>query len=354
MMRWFLAPLLITIGTSTALAQPAQAPVRAIRGHFELVPLLTTALKAPDSAVRARCVFLLGQIGSRRSATALAPLLSDPSRAVRYQAGIALCNLGDARGLAATGAALASAAEWIRYYAVHALAGLASEDARRTLASLRQGQPELITEQTDEALKTWPWPSVPPEKATRALGPYRNLTDLFIDAGGVFVVESDVYWHQGVYPQCVRCNETTTFLDPAYVDVYSNSAWLLWSMGQHDRSISVVAQGVSANPKSWEAWYNLGYQHVLMHEYARAVRPLKRSVALGAPAINYHQYCHALEKSGHPELALKEWQVLLKAFPGDVIAPRQIARLQKVLRGEEPPQSNGTGGESARLPAHAC
>jgi len=354
MVSWFATPLLMTICTPVALAQAAEAPVRTVRGHFELAPLLTTGLVAPDSAVRARSAFLLGQIGSRRSATAIAPLLCDPSRAVRYQAGIALCNLRDARGLAAAGAALASAAEWIRYYAVHALAGLASEDARRALASQRRGQPQLISEQVDEALKAWPWPSVPPEKATRALGPYQNLSDLFIDAGGIFVVESDGYWHRGVYPQCVRCNETTTFLDPAYVDMYSNSAWLLWSMGQHDRSLSVLWQGVNANLRSWEAWYNLGYQHVLMHEYPRAVRPLKRSVELGAPAVNYHQYCHALEKAGHPDLALKEWQTLLKAFPGDGVALRQIDRLERVLRGEGPPQNGGTGGESARRPTPAC
>jgi hypothetical protein len=353
-MRWLTAPVWLGLCLAFAGASEQKMPIRSIQGHFELVPQVLGGSTDSDSAARARSAFLLGQIGSRRCTRALLPMLDDPSRAVRYQAGIALCALGDERGLAAAGAALASAAEWIRYYAVSAIAGLATERARQTLRSLRPDQPPLITEHLDEALKQWPWPSAPPLRAAQPMGPYGTLEDLMVDAGGVFVVESDVYWHKGQYPQCVRCNETVTFLDPAYVEMYGNSAWLLWSMGLNRRALAVVWQGVQANQHSWSAWFNLGYQCMLMHDYTKAARFLKRSVELGAPAVNYRQYCHALEKSGRPDLALKEWQGLLETHPDDPIAPRQISRLQRVLRGEEPPEKPGPGGDSVRRPGQAC
>jgi tetratricopeptide (TPR) repeat protein len=344
-MRTLAVSVALVYSSALLPAEGAQAPVRSVRGHFELVAQLTGGLTAGDSAVRARCAFLLGQIGSPYSAAAIRPLLRDSSRAVRYQAGIALCALSDSAGSAAAGAALASAAEWIRYYAVNGLAALSGEAARQTLVMLRPGQPELIGGTIDEALKDWPWPSVPPLAAARKLGPYDGLHDLFVDVGGAFVVESDTYWHKGNYAQCVRCNEAVTFLDPRYVEMYSNSAWVLWSMGDSARSISVLKQGIDANPKAWDSWFNLGYQYVLMKDYAKAARVLKRAVELGAPALSARQYCHALEKSGRPDLALEAWQSLLKAHPDDGVAPNHIARLKKLLsEGGKPSEP---GGESA-------
>lgn len=306
-------------------------PIGDLSGHFELVPALVGGLKAQDSAVRARSAFVLGQIGSRKTAGAIRPLLRDPSRAVRYQAGIALCALADDGGVSAAGAALASAAEWIRYYAVHGLSGVATDKTRTVLEAQRAGQPTLIMEQIDEVLKGWPELRIAPARAERRMGPYGSLHELFVEAGGIYVVQSDRYWHGGKYPQCVRCNQTVTFLDPHYVDIYSTSAWLLWSMGQDARAVSVLRQGIDANPTDPDAWFNFGFHYMLKHEYATAARALKRAVELGVSAIGHRQYCHALEKSGHPELALKEWQALLKASPDDPIAPRQIARLKEVL-----------------------
>jgi len=327
---------LLEQGPPSANAHPAaehegSPPIGDLSGHFELVPALLKGLTAQDSAVRARCAFLLGQIGSRKSTAAVRALLHDPSRAVRYQAGIALGHLGDDAGLPAAGAALASAAEWVRYYAVHGLAGLATESARSVLESLRPGQPTLVAEQIDEVLEAWPTRTVPPVRAEGKMGPYGSLHELFIDAGGPLVVESDRYWHKGKYLQCVRCNQVAVFLDPQYVDLYSNSAWLLWSLGLDARAASVLRQGVDANPEDAGAWFNFGYHYMLKREYSAAARFLRRAVELGVPAIGHRQYCHALERSGHPDLALSEWKVLLKAHPDDVIAPRQITRLKEVL-----------------------
>jgi len=82
-----------------------------------------------------------------------------------------------------------------------------------------------------------------------------------------------------------------------------------------------------------------------MKDYAKAARVLKRAVELGAPALSARQYCHALEKSGRPDLALEAWQSLLKAHPDDAVAPNHIARLKKLLsEGDRPSEP---GGESA-------
>lgn len=313
----------------------AEEIARAVAGHYELTPTLRRGLTAQDDAVRARCAFLLGQVGERSAAEALRPLLADPSLAVRRQAGIALCALGRAEGLPATEAALASAAEWIRYYAVQALAGIATDPAQAALQARREGQGELIAGQIDVAIEAWPWPSAPPAPAAEKMEISGSLHELFVEVGGAWVVESDEYWHGGDYLQCVRCNETTLFLDPHHVELYGTSAWLLWSLGLNDRATSLLRRGVKANPTDWEAWFDAGYQHSLMNEHGTAARFLRRAVDLGAPAVQSRQYCHALEKSGRPAAALEAWQALQRRFPDDPLAAGHIARLRRVLAGED-------------------
>jgi len=322
---------------AAATAATAQSVPRAYAGHYELVPQLLPGLSAQDDAVRARCVFLIGQIGDRKAAAGIRPLLGDPSLAVRYQAGIALCALGDSAGVPTARAALASAAEWIRYYAVQALADLATDPARTALNALRADQSELIGGMIDEAMKTWPWPSAPPAPAKEKLEAAESLHELFIEVTAPLVVESDGYWHDGNYPQCIRCNEAIIFLDPHFVEQYGTTAWLLWSLGLNDRAFSVLRQGLAANPNDWQMWFDTGYQYTLLKEYAIGARFLGRAIELGAPPPQNHQYCHALEKSGHPDLALAAWQDLKKRFPDDPIPAQHIARLQKVLAGEQPP-----------------
>ncbi len=312
---------------------------RALAGHYELVPQLQRGLLAPDDAVRARCAFLLGQIGDRPSAGAIRPLLSDSSLAVRRQAGVALCALGDPAGLPATDAVLASAAEWIRYYAVEALAGLATDEARAVLEARRAVQGELVGGQLDKALELWPWPSAAPAPAKEKLEPGESLHELFVEAGGQWVIESDGYWHQGSYPQCVRCNETVVFVDPQHVEMYGTAAWLLWSMGASDRAASILRQGLAANPRDWQMWFDTGFQYVLMGQHAVAARFLGRAADLGAPAEQSRQYCHALEKAGRPAEALEAWRALQRRFPDDPVAPNHIGRLQRLLSGEQEPAS---------------
>lgn len=313
----------------------AQAVPRAFAGHYEMVPALLGGLKSEDSAVRARCVFLLGQIGDRKTVSAIRGLQRDRSRAVRYQVGIALCQLGDSTGTSATHAALASAADWIRYYAVQSLAALATDRARTILETQRPFQGELIRSQIDEALSTWPWPSAPPPPAENKITIPRSLHELFVEAGGLAVIESDGYFHKGEYLQCVRCNETALFLDPHHVELYGTSAWLLWSLGINDRALSLLRQGLAANPNDWSMWFDAGYHYTLMQNYATAARLLRRAVELGAPPPQSHQYCHALEKSGRPDLALEAWRELLRKHPDDGVAPMHINRLENLLRGEQ-------------------
>ena len=78
-------------------------------------------------------------------------------------------------------------------------------------------------------------------------------------------------------------------------------------------------------------WFDAGYQYVLMKQYAIGARLLRRAVELGAPEVQSRQYCHALEQSGRPDLALQAWQDHLKKHPTDPVAPNHISRLQKLL-----------------------
>jgi len=191
--------------------------------------------------------------------------------------------------------------------------------------------------QIDEAVKAWPRRTSPPPPTKERLKSTGALHEVFAEITSALVVESDRYWHQGNYAQCVRCNEAIIFLDPHFVEQYGSSAWLLWSMGLTDRATAILRQGLAANPEDWQMWFDTGYQYMLLQDHATAARFLRRAVELGAPSPQNHQYCHALEKCGHPDQALAAWQDLKQRFPDDPIPARQIERLQALLAGEQPP-----------------
>jgi len=310
-----------------------------VAGHFEFEPQLLQALKATATDDRARAAFLLGQIGNPRVADSLAKLLSDPARDVRLHAGIALCALQDARGLDAARAALVGTSLWLRYYAASALAALGTEEARAALRASLPDQAEFLAQHIVVSLAAAPRapveavPVVDPQKA-KAM----SAEDVFMWASDVYVVLTDVYWHEGDYDSCVRCNETIVFLDPGYVEVYDNSRWLLWSMGRDNEAIEVDERAIAHNPDSWEAYFNLGFHYFNTQRYAQAKPLLKRAVELGAPALKQHSYCHVLERLGDPKAALAEWERLRKQFPDDAVVVPNIERLKAVIEGRAVPQ----------------
>jgi tetratricopeptide (TPR) repeat protein len=151
------------------------------------------------------------------------------------------------------------------------------------------------------------------------------------------VRQSDVAWHRGDYPECVRINEDIIKLDPTWVDMYSTTAWLQWSMGQDIRALRTLHQGIAANPKSWEARFDMGLHRFNIKEYAKAEKYLCQAVALGGDKEARKMYAYALAKDGKAAEALPVWRALHRDFPTDGVVLMHWQRAEQEARvGQQP------------------
>ena len=211
-----MAPVLIA---GEALPESRVQPIPVLEGHVWAVPRLVEGLDGDDPAVRARCCFLLGQIGDHSVLDALAQRLDDPERDVREFAGMALSRMGDWRGYHATVAAMRGNRWWIRFWAVDAIG---RNVWSTSFAPMLRDPDELVRRLAEEAQqRSWT-----PAQARVA---YAGSAEAGIDETVYFLVnyligETDWWWHAGRYEQIIRGNETIVWLDPSWLEGLTSGA----------------------------------------------------------------------------------------------------------------------------------
>lgn len=304
--------------------RPTWAMVPVLQGRFDLVPSITRGLQQKDPVLQRRALFLVACLRSPKLAALARPALKSRVTLVRRQAAVTLCLLGDQRGGEGAVAVLREGPDWLRFYAVQ---GLWQVRATEALRHARASQSAFLQATIDQALQTLSRPLPEPARVGTYVTP-PDLYHLWIALGNEFVTEADYWWHRGDYEQCIRCQETTLFFDPANTEAFENIAWLQWSLGRQEQAIATYKRDIAANPQSWEAAYALGRFYFGQKQLNLAIPYLQRAAELGSPAVPSRTLGHALEAAGRTTEAIKAWRRILTLDPTDPIAQRQLQRLE--------------------------
>jgi len=309
------------------IAESRVQPIPVLEGHVWAVPRLLEGLAHDDPAVRARCCFLLGQIGDHSVLDALAERLDDADRDVREFAGMALSRMGDWRGYHATVAAMRGNRWWIRFWAVDAIGrNLWSS----SFAPMLRDPDELVRKLATEAQeRTWG----PVEAQVAYGGPAEaSIDEIVYFFVNYLVGETDWWWHAGDYPQIIRGLETAVWLDPSYVEGFANAAYLYWSLGRNTEAIATYRRNVYLNPDSPDAQWELGFYYFnAQRRYEEAIPVLQRAWELGCRPEDAHVLAHALENVGRPREALALWREFARAEPESGVVRLNIERLGGIL-----------------------
>ena len=347
-MRHLIVASLIVAASSTASAEPVEPPepgvapvalagealpetrvqpIAVLEGHVWAIPRLLEGLGDDDPVVRARCCFLLGQIGDHSVLDALAERLDDSDRDVREFAGMALMRMGDGRGYHATVAAMQGNRWWVRFWAVDAVGrNLWST----SFAPMLRAPDELVRKLATEAQeRTWS----PVEAQVAYAGPAEASIDEVIHYFVNYLIgETDWWWHAGDYPQILRGLETAVWLDPSYVEGFSNAAYLYWSLGRNTEAIATYRKNVHLNPDDCDAQWELGFYYFnAQKRYEDAIPLLRRAWELGCRPEDAHVLAHALEHSGRTREALELWREFARTEPDSGVVRLNIERLEALL-----------------------
>ncbi|MCC7493815.1 MAG: hypothetical protein IT204_15780 [Fimbriimonadaceae bacterium] len=157
--------------------------------------------------------------------------------------------------------------------------------------------------------------------------------------------KSDEYFHNGQYAVCVRYCARLVELQPDNIEAYSVAAWLTWSLGDEPGGRRWLERCVQANPRHWEAHFNLG-QHWLDRrgDAPRALPYLERAVNLPGitqPALRL--LAHAYVTAEQPGRAVAWWETLRRKdlSPSGLIASNLASATAIALRSDHDARSGG-------------
>jgi tetratricopeptide (TPR) repeat protein len=143
---------------------------------------------------------------------------------------------------------------------------------------------------------------------------------------------TDHYWHDGDYNRIVSLLRVVVEADPTFDEAYSVGAWLLWSMGDKAAADRFLDHGVKNGKNKWVAHYNFGELLFVRRQFQDAIPHLNASIQFyGAPAAAWKMLAHSYEKAGNLTKSVELWRTVVKKFPADAAAPRNLARVEKLL-----------------------
>jgi Tfp pilus assembly protein PilF len=154
--------------------------------------------------------------------------------------------------------------------------------------------------------------------------------------GDQIFAATDHYWHHGDYYRIVALNRVCVEIDPTWVDAYSNSVWLLWSMGDNLAADRFLEYGVQQRPHMPQLQYELGWHFYNTKRYSAALPHLQAAAASPvATAIVLKTLAHCYARAGKTAESVATWQTEVNRFPGDPAGPHNLQEMQAKLRAEQ-------------------
>jgi Flp pilus assembly protein TadD len=146
----------------------------------------------------------------------------------------------------------------------------------------------------------------------------------------------DKLWHGGKWEDCIRLTRQTIELDPHDTEAWTDLGWVLANMNRDAEAIEAYRAGIRANPGNFDIYQQFGLLYDRRHKYNEAVEQFRKAAANGAPRAWQHMVPRTLEKAGRKQEALDEWRALLKRFPNEQAAQKEIKRLEGELNKARP------------------
>lgn len=152
--------------------------------------------------------------------------------------------------------------------------------------------------------------------------------------------------HWATFPQLYQLVDTTTSLDPHFLDAYTYGGLFLVIAKQLPQAIAIYEKGAAANPSAWQPAHDLGRLYFLeLRDYEKALHWWQIADRLpGRPHYLPRFLIRLQAKVGHIETALELWQQMLEQSQNDgirTIARREIEKLLKELKQKGPAARQG-------------
>lgn len=145
--------------------------------------------------------------------------------------------------------------------------------------------------------------------------------------------KSDYYFHEGDYENAIRLHRLIVDFEPDFTEAYSVGAWLLESLGREKEGLQFLEQGLAANRKVYDLYFELGFYYFKRQDFQKAREYFSDAVKLEHPSTVDRMLAHACEKQGDLAAARDVWKGILKDNPTDAVALRNLQRIEGKIGG---------------------
>jgi tetratricopeptide (TPR) repeat protein len=143
------------------------------------------------------------------------------------------------------------------------------------------------------------------------------------------------------FPQLFQLVDTTTSLDPYFLDAYVYGGLFLVIARQYPQAIAIYRKGIAHLPDAWQLPHDLGRLYFLeLRDYPQALHWWQIADRLpGRPHYLPRFIARLQARTGHLDTALEIWRAMLYASRDDVtrqFVSREIAKLERQIQETHP------------------
>lgn len=148
--------------------------------------------------------------------------------------------------------------------------------------------------------------------------------------------QTDEHFHKGEYNHVINLSRVIVQAEPQRLDAYGNAAWLLWSTDRNADAIAFLKQGLSANPKTYYMYDELGAHYFTrLHDPKAAIPYYEKAATFNCPFATLHALANCYEKTDQWAKSVTMWTRATK-FKADKLAPVRLKRAQAELARRQP------------------
>jgi tetratricopeptide (TPR) repeat protein len=139
--------------------------------------------------------------------------------------------------------------------------------------------------------------------------------------------QADAHFDNGEYNHSVNLCRIVVQANPRRVDAFGDAAYLLWSTGQNDAAITLLKQGLAANPSGYYMYDELGaFYYFRLKDSSNAIKYYEQAVKYpDCQVFTWTGLAHSYEKLNQWDKAVQAWEHASN-FVGDKTIAAQVAR----------------------------
>lgn len=122
--------------------------------------------------------------------------------------------------------------------------------------------------------------------------------------------QADTHFDRGEYNHSINLYRIVLQGNPRRVDTFGDAAYLLWSIGQKDAAITLLKQGLAANPDGYYMYDELGaffYYH--LKDYSNAISYYEQAIKYpDCQSFTWGGLAHSYEKVNKWDKAVHAWE----------------------------------------------